>query len=164
MRPFDRAQAERNVRALQDRRATDLGSPAVPDLSAEAIRLRHEQEGEGKNATGRQLTFRAARVLAQANKLQQTVQRRGLQTRRGRRASEQADEALRTAAVQIRIAGRVPLDRGYLHALSVQQIQAIEEEVGRAFEADPAALAVDTHRRIRELRIRIKATPDQEDR
>lgn len=160
-RRFNRAEAERNVRAIQDRRARSLGTQAVPDLSPEAIRLRHEAEGEGKNATGRQLAARAGRVLAQAEKLTRQLLQRPPNARRTKRMHAAADDALRTAAVQIRIAARVPLDRGYLHALDIRAIQDIEEEVARLFAADPAALAVDTHRRVREQKLRAGQNPKE---
>lgn len=157
MKPrFDRHNAERNVRALQDRRRQALATAgqAVPDLSPQAIKARLEAEGEGTNATGRQLIFRAARVFKQAEKLTQLALSRPPASRRARRLHDQADDALRTAAVQIRIAAATPLERGYLHAMPINKLQDVEEEVARAFAHDPAALAVDTHRRIKQQRLR----------
>lgn len=152
---FDREQAERAVRALEDRRVRS--SIAVPDLSASAITKRREAESDDqKNPTGRELIARAARVFDAAQKLQKTANHRPPGARRTRRMNEKADEALRTAALQIRVAAMTPLDRRYLHALSIESVQAAEDDVVRAFLFDPAALAVDTHRRIRDQRMRAK--------
>lgn len=152
---FDREQAKRNVDALQDRRVRS--SIAVPDLSGAAITKRREaQQDPQKNPTGRELIARAARVFDAAQKLQKTANRRPPGARRTRRLNEQADEALRTAALQIRIAAMTPLERGYLHALSIERVQAAETEVVDAFVKDSAALAVDTHRRIRDQRLRAR--------
>lgn len=49
-----------------------------------------------------------------------------------------------------------PLDRPYLHALSLDRVQDAEAEVVAAFVKDSAALAVDTHRRIQDQRMRAK--------
>jgi hypothetical protein len=130
------------------------------DLSKEASdrRLAAQREAKRKTGhdgglTGTQLIDRAAQVFDVANRLQKQTQR----TPAGRRRDQvnaRADEALRTAAVQIRIAQATPLDRGYLHALDLPKIQQTKAEVGRAFDTDPAALAVDTHRRIQDQRNR----------
>jgi hypothetical protein len=150
----DAAEIARRVaaagRSKIDRR--DLRTGAV-DLSPDAIAARRRAGGGGP--TGRQLGETAARVFDQAQKLAKIAQRPGRPSRR-RRASEQADAALRTAAMQIRLAQLTPLDRGYLHALDLERIQTIEQEVGRAFDRDAAALAVDTHRRINDQRTRVR--------
>lgn len=152
---FDREQAERNVRALEDREIRS--SQSLVDLSPNAIAKRREAATDPeKNPTGRELIARAARVFDAAQKLQKTASRRPPGARRTRRMSERADEALRSAALQIRVAAMTPLDRPYLHALPLDRVQAAEEEVVRAFANDPAALAVDTHRRIRDQRMRAK--------
>lgn len=152
---FDRDQAERNVRSLGDRELRS--GQAVPDLSPDAIRRRREAESDPqKNPTGRELIARAGRVFEQAKKLQKIASRRPPGSRRSRRMSDDADEALRSAALQIRIAAMTPLDRGYLHAISLDRLQAAEDEVVAAFVKDPAALAVDTHRRLRDQRTRAK--------
>src|SRR5205085_126122 len=94
-----------------------------------------------------------AAAAAQASRLRKVAQRRS--GKRAKRAERLADEALRTAAAQIRLASVCPLNRGYLHALTIQQVQTAKAEAGAAFGENPAALAVDTHRRIREQRLRM---------
>lgn len=131
-------------RSSVDPRETQLGGPV--DLSADAIAARAAAGGGG--LTGRQLYQNARRVFERAQTLRK---------RRRPAALRKAGEALQTAAVQIRLAQMTPLDRGYLHALDLPRIQTVQAEVGRAFANDPAALAVDTHRRIRDQRLRIAA-------
>lgn len=146
------AKIEEAVRAAGasrvDPRDTSHGGAVVLD--------RHVAAGAaGDNLTGRELAGRARRVFDEAKRLRKVATRR--LGPRAARASERADEALRTAAVQIRLAQATPLDRGYLHALDLERIQTIKAEVSRAFDADAAALAVDTHRRIRDQRLRVDA-------
>lgn len=131
-----------------DPRDTSRGGPVVLDRSVAGGR-------EGRNLTGRELAARARRVFDEAKRLRKVATRR--QGPRAASAAQRADDALRTAAVQIRIAQATPLDRGYLHALPLERIQTIKAEVSRAFDADAAALAVDTHRRIRDQRLRVDA-------
>lgn len=135
-------------RSQLDPRDTRLN--AVPDLSRDAIAARRTEA----SLTGRQLIGRAAAIFDEAKRLQRVaLGRHGL---RAQRASDRADDALRTAAAQIRLAQLVPLDRGYLHALAHDKIQTVKAEVSRAFDQDPAALAVDTHRRIQDQRTRTR--------
>lgn len=152
---IDRQKAEQNVAELADRGVRSR--PAMIDFSPDAIAKRREAESDPqKNPTGRELIARAARVFDAAQKLQKTANRRPPGARRTRRLNDQADEALRSAALQIRIAAMTPLDRPYLHALSLDRVQDAEAEVVAAFVKDSAALAVDTHRRIQDQRMRAK--------
>lgn len=131
-----------------DRR--DIPGTGGVDLSPEAIAARRAAGGGGH--TGAELIDRAGRVLDRANQLAKVASRG--KSRRAQRASAAADQALLTAAKQIRTAERTPLDRGYLHALTIEQLQTVDAEVTKAMREDSAALAVDTHRRIREQKLR----------
>jgi hypothetical protein len=131
------------------------------DLSREAIAMR---QGRAGRLTGKELAEQAARVLEAANRAQRiAAKRRG--GRREAAAQRRAADALLTAAVQIRLAERVPVDRKPLHVLSFQQVQTIEAEVRAAVCDDTreqwGALAVDTHRRVQaeRLRARQEASP-----
>lgn len=137
--------------AAAGRTRLDGRDPAAADLSPAAIAARRT----GDSLTGLQLVYRAAAVLQEANRLRRVANARS--GRRAASASGRADDALRTAAVQIRLAQLVPLARGYLHTLALDRVQTVKEEVGRAFDRDPGALAVDTHRRIQDQRARIRA-------
>ena len=129
------------------------------DLSLDAIQRRQaaQKRGQGHGGmTGRQLVASAGAHLKNANR-----QARIATGRTGARkaaAERKGKHALLTAAVQIRIAERVPADRGYLHHLTIQQIQKCEEEAQRLVAGDEwdrwASLAVDTHRRIQQERSR----------
>jgi hypothetical protein len=136
---------------------------AVPDLSLDGIAARAEarrKTGREGGYTGRELVRVAGEVLNRAVKLQREANRkRG--SRRGRRLDDEADRALMTAALQIRLAQWVPSDRPYLHVLDLPRIQAAREEVF-AFvrERGTAELAVDTSTRIREQRLRHRAGGD----
>lgn len=156
-RAGDPAAIEQAVQAANrsslDPRETRLS--AVPDLSRSAIAERRTNE----SFTGRQLIGRAASVFDEAKRLQKVAL--GRSGSRAQRASDKADDALRVAATQIRLAQLVPLDRGYLHALSLDRVQTVKAEVVRAFDTDPAALAVDTHRRIQDQRNRVRAERTQ---
>ena len=123
------------------------------DLSADAIAARREAGGAG--LTGRELAGRARDTFNRAKQLRTVANRR--MGKRAVRAAEQADKALLTAAAQIRLAQLTPLDRGYLHALSLDKIQTVQAEVSRAFDQDAGALAVDTHRRIEDQKMRVRA-------
>jgi hypothetical protein len=129
------------------------------DLSPDAIAARRnarERTGREGGYTGRELVGVADKTLRSAHKLRRLAERRANRSRAAHEKTlERARDALRTAAVQIRIAQVVPADKGYLHHLSLDRIQAIKAEVGRAFDEDEAALAVDTHKRIRDQRQRI---------
>lgn len=132
-------------------------SPAVPELTPAAIAARREarlKTGRDGGYTGREMLDIAARNFNEANR-----QRKVATNRLGRRAEKaqaKADEWLRTAATQIRISQATPLDRPYLHALSLDRIQRIKGEVVAAFNKDSAELAVDTHRRIHDQRNRVR--------
>jgi hypothetical protein len=153
------AQADRNVRAAGHSSVGPgdrLGGAA--DLSRAASDLRRTLVAKGDpdgGATGKLLTERAIRVFDRAKLLQKTSDRAPAGRRR-RRASDQADQALVTAAMQIRLAQATPLDRGYLHHHPLERIQEVRAEVTAIAARDLAALAVDTHRRIRDQRIRCK--------
>lgn len=128
----------------------------VPELTpaASAARARaRSATGRDGGWTGAELLDVASRVFRQARRLRKTAERRPPGQRR-ERLERAADEALVTAAVQVRLCERVPAGRPYLHALSLQQIQAAKDDAARAYETDPAALAVDTHRRINAQRDR----------
>jgi hypothetical protein len=130
----------------------------VVDLSRGAIAARQAAKaktGLDGGFTGAQLVAAADRVFNEAKRLRKVAN--GRSGRRAQRASDKADEALRTAATQIRAAQKTPLSRGYLHALALDEIQRLKTEVSRAFDEDPAALAVDTHRRIQDQRNRMRA-------
>lgn len=129
------------------------------DLSLEAIQRRQaaERRGQGHGGlTGRQLVASAAARLKNANRKMRIAA--GRSGARADRAVQQAKHEALNAAVQIRIAERVPADQGYLHHMTIQQIQACEAEA-RKIVADNddeawAALAVDTHRRVQQERTR----------
>jgi hypothetical protein len=142
---------QRAGRTRLDRRDT---TDAV-DLSREAISARQRAELRGGDATGAQLVTRADLVFSQAKRLARQAQRASTARRRAK-LDATSDEALVTAATQIRIAQLCPLDRGYLHAVDLSRIQTVRAEVAAAFDEDPAALAVDTHRRIQDQRMRVK--------
>lgn len=125
---------------------------AAVDLSREAIAARTD----GENVTGRQLVARAGSVLERANALAKQASSCDNRVMR-RRLSDTADQALVTAAVQIRLAQLVPLDKPYLHALTLEQVQTVKAEVTTVAALNLAALAVDTHRRIADQRQRIRA-------
>lgn len=129
---------------------------AAVDLSAPAIEARRRARAQGGDSTGRQLIDRADVTFSAAKRARRQADRAGA-GRRATRLADRADEYLRNAAAQIRIAQACPLDRGYLHALDLAKVQRIKAEVSRAFEEDAAALAVDTHRRIQDQRMRTKA-------
>lgn len=129
------------------------------DLSPVAIAARaaaKAKTGQDGGYTGQQLITVAAGVFDQANRARKQADRTPPGHRR-QKLEALADEALRTAALQIRLAQLTPLDRGYLHALDLPRIQTAREDVGRIFAADPAALAVDVHRRIADQRQRLRA-------
>lgn len=133
-------------------------SPAGADLSRDAIearRLAKVKTGRAGGWTGAELIDVAAATFREAKHLAKLANKR-VRPARARRASDKADEALRQAATQIRLAERIPLDGGYLHHLTVRQIDRVKAEVGQAFDNDDAALAVDTHRRIQQQRARRK--------
>lgn len=148
------AEIERAVQRA-GRSSVDPRDGSAADLSPEAIEARRRADLKGGDATGLQLLERADLVFSQAKRLQRQASRASSRRRMGR-LSEKADDALRTAATQIRIAQACPLNRGYLHALDLGKIQTIKAEVGKAFDDDPGALAVDTHRRIQDQRMRAK--------
>lgn len=125
---------------------------AAVDLSLEAIAARTD----GENVTGRRLVALADEVMQHANKLAKRARGQDNLVQR-RRLSDTADLALVTAAVQIRLAQLVPLDKPYLHALSLEQVQTVKGEVTTVAALNIAALAVDTLRRIAEQRQRIRA-------
>lgn len=157
MRPrdLDPAQVEAAVRRAGASRVDPRdtrSAPAATDLSLDAIRTRQKSGG---GMTGWELVNTAAAVYREAQRLAKLATTRS--GKRAERASSKADEALRTAAAQIRLAQACPLGRPYLHALDLAKIQTIKDEVGRAFMDDPAALAVDTHRRIQDQRNRQRA-------
>lgn len=127
---------------------------AAVDLSLDAIAAR--KTAGDRQRTGRQLVDIADAVFASAKRNARMANDAKRTPRRRRKLSEKADEALVHAAVQIRIAQACPLDRPYLHALSLDKIQTIKAEVVRAFDEDDAALAVDTHRRILDQRTRVR--------
>lgn len=137
--------------------ARDTRTQAAVDLSAQAIAARHVADAAGDgDCTGRELVARAGRVFAEAQRLAKVASKRG-PGRRGAKASRVADEALVTAACQIRLAALCPLNRPYLHALTIEQIQTVQAEVTAAARVDIAALAVDTHRKVRDQRNRLRA-------
>lgn len=158
-RPKTIAEIEQAVaRAGRTRVDGRIIDPAA-DLSRGAIaarRIAKAQTGQAGGLTGHQLVLAAIDVFAQAARLAKVATRRGA-FGRALRASERADEALRTAAVQIRLAALTPLDRGYLHALDLATIQTVKADVVKAYNEDEAALAVDTHRRIDDQRARVRA-------
>lgn len=124
------------------------------DLSKEAILERRRTEartGREGGPTGRELAATASQVFNRAKQLRKIAERRK-PGRRRQTAERRADEALQTAATQIRIAIDCPPDRPYLHALSLKQIQEIKRYVIAYYNQDPAALAVDTHRMIQRYR------------
>lgn len=127
------------------------------DLSKEAIAHREKlrlQGGREGGFTGRELITVAGKIFAEAKRQARVAgQRSG---KRAQRARAQADQALMTAAAQIRLAQICHLDRPYMHTISLEQIQQAKAEAEHAYQADPAALAVDTHRRIQAQRQRIQ--------
>jgi hypothetical protein len=129
------------------------------DLSAKAIAARaraRERTGSDGGYTARQLIERSDLVFARAKRLAKVAGR--TPGRRGEKASAKADDALRTANLQLRIAQATPLDKGYLHHLSLERIQILTDEVVALFKEDEGAtLAVDTHRRLQDQRMRLKA-------
>jgi hypothetical protein len=128
------------------------------DLSKEAIAARQKAKARTQRDggwTGRELTSIAADALQEANRLAKVTMSRPPGRRRDR-ASAKADQMLMQAAAQIRIAQLCPFDRGYLHALDLEQIQRVKDQVARAFQTDPGVLAVDTHRRVQDQRNRIR--------
>lgn len=132
--------------------------PAGADLSPAAIAARAEQRAKGGDSgghTGFELIRISARVFDRAKQLRKVAQQRPPGARR-EKAERRADEALVTAATQIRIAGMTPLDRGYLHVLTVGQLEHAKRDAIAGYEQNPAALAVDTHRRIQTERRRVK--------
>lgn len=150
---IDRA-VQRVSRTRLDPRETR--TQARVDLSPAAIAARQAAELRDGNLTGAQLIERAKRVYERSTQLAKTALHRP-PGRKREKASAKADEALVTAAVQVRIAELTPLDKPYLHALDLEQIQVVQAEVKRAAGVDIAALAVDTHRRLISQRNRIKA-------
>lgn len=127
------------------------------DLSRDAIAARQHaarETGRAGGYTGRELIDIAGRQLEEANRLRAIATRRSDNRLRRAQASRAADEHLIRAALQIRLAQATPLDRGYLHHLSLDRVQNVREEVAHAFADGPADLAVDTHRRIEEQRTR----------
>lgn len=144
------------------RSSIDHRDPTLADLSPEAIRARAEAKAQAHMTgqpdggwTGYQLVKKAAEFLDIANRNMRIA--RGRQGARRARAEHKADEALRAGATCIRLAGATPLATGYLHALTLDKIQTCKAEVGKAFDEDPGALAVDTHRRIQDQRARVRA-------
>jgi hypothetical protein len=128
------------------------------DLSRDAIAARRKAKAETQRDggyNGSELIDVAARVFDEAKRLRKVGDRRA--GRRAAAAYERADQALLTASVQIRLAQLTPLDRPYLHHLALDRIQKVKEEVQRAYHADAAVLAVDTHRRIQDQRNRRRA-------
>lgn len=132
--------------------ATDLSPGAI------AARERARRNGRDGGYTGREMIQAAASVFDRAKQLRKVGDRRPPGKRR-QRAHDKADEALATAAAQIRIAQAIPLDRAYLHAMTLDRIQEIRGEVAAAMGENPAALAVDTHRRIQGQRSRAAMDP-----
>lgn len=158
-KPKSKAEIEAAVARAGRTRVDGRTLPGAADLSRDAIaqrRIAKAQSGQDGGLTGHQLILAAVEVFDQAKRLARVAQRRGA-FGRASRASDRSDDALRTAAVQIRLAAVTPLDRGYLHALDLQTIQTIKSEVSRAYDVDEAALAVDTHRRIEDQRARARA-------
>jgi hypothetical protein len=133
------------------------------DLSTEAIEARqHAKNATGRDGgyTGSELIDAADVVLKRAHRLQQQANARRARGKRtgARKLDDQADLAMVQAAVQIRIAARVPLDRPYLHVLSLDQIQDVRETVARIFnDQGSARLAVLTHTMIDDQRARRRA-------
>lgn len=121
------------------------------DLSRDAIAARRRAAaklgGDGAGHTGSELIDVSARVFDRAKQLQKAANARPRGKRR-EKLDRKADEALLTAATQIRLAGMTPLDRGYLHVLTIKQIENARRQAIALYDRDPAALAVDTHRRI----------------
>lgn len=139
---------ERDVAAAIHRAGRQSIDPrvhqAVPDLSTAAIAERRRQ----REITGAELIDLADRVYHRAALLAKVASRSTSSRRRRDRASAAADQALVTAAVQIRLAELTPVTTSYLHAVSIDQIQTVKADVSRVAGEDMAALAVDTHRRI----------------
>lgn len=128
------------------------------DLSPEAVERRVASQKRGKGhagSTGRQLIVAAGGVFDRANQLLKVSQKRPPGPRRNA-AAQKAVQAMLTCSVQLRIAERTPLDKGYLHHLTVQQIQACEAEVHRLAAQDFAALAADAQRRLNDQRLRAR--------
>lgn len=128
------------------------------DLSPEAVRRRQAARKRGighGGSTGRELIHLAGQVFDQANRLMKVAQNRPAGRRRDA-ALRNATKAMLTCAVQLRIAERTPLDKGYLHHLSVQDIQRCEAEVHQAAATDIAALAADAQRRLNDQRLRAR--------
>lgn len=131
----------------------------VADLSLEAIAARQRagaKTGTHGGWTGAELVDVAAGVFDGAKRFAKLAARRDRKSRADA-ASKRADQALVAAAIQIRVAQLCPLDRPYLHALSLDRIQNVRDEVAKAFEAGAPELAVDTHRRIQAMRMKVKA-------
>jgi hypothetical protein len=150
----DRIEAARNVRRAAASRIDGRSTGGAVDLSPDAIAAR-QRTGNG-GMTGRQLIDTADVVFARAKRLAKAALRAPSGRRRAK-LSRTADDALRSAAVQIRLAERTPLDRSYLHALDLAVVQTVKAEVGKAFDIDDgAALAVDTHRKIQDQRERAR--------
>lgn len=147
-------------RAVQraSRTSLDHRDSSGADLSAagRAARLQAKAKtGRDGGFTGRELIQAAAGNFKEAQRLAAVARRR--RRRSSKSADRRSEELLLNAAAQIRIASVCPLDRPYLHALTLDRIQTAKAEVQRAADVDIAALAVDTHRRIQDQRQRIRA-------
>lgn len=145
---------ERRVRRAGASRLDPRDRSAAADLSSAAIAARRAAGGGGQ--TGSELIDLAGRVFDAAKRLAKQAQRAPVGRRR-QKLSAKADEALMTAAKQIRVAERTPLATRYLHAVTLDQIQTIDAEIARAMTEDAGALAIDTHRRIADQRNRRRA-------
>lgn len=138
-------------------RAGVVGQGVDLSPAAAAARARaSERTGRDGGYTGRELIEQADLKLARANRLAKVAQRTTGHRKRRAKADRDSDELLLAAAVSIRLAELCPLSRPYLHALALPQIQTVKGEVTAAFQADPGALAVDTHRRINDQRTRVR--------
>jgi hypothetical protein len=140
--------------------AQGFPSRGAVDLSKDAIKARQTSERRGngpQGLTGRQMGQRARSVLEAAQRARRTGNKRPAGARRNA-ALKKSAEALVTAATQIRIAAATPLDKGFLHHLSINEIQDIEREVHRlaagGTDEAMALLAVDTHRRVEQEKVR----------
>jgi hypothetical protein len=125
------------------------------DLGRESVAQRVEARRRGGAKTGRQLIEEAATILGRANEYADRWRR----TRPGAlrdRYDKLSEEALVTAAVKIRIAQATPLERSWAEHLDHAKVQTIKNEVAAAMGYDQGALALDTQRRVREQRIRVR--------
>lgn len=111
---------------------------------------------------GRQCIYRARDQLDESQRLSAAARKRH---RKQRRAAARA--ALAGAAGAVRIAALTPLDEGYLHALTLQQLQAVRAEVEEAIgDGRPERwreLLLDTGRRVQAQLDRIREEGRDED-